>query len=65
MTRLMDLKDVLNEEKMMDFRYATLEKLVNHETRRKITKNDIIPPPRIRKKALHFGLQDGEILELL
>ena len=38
---------------------------VNHETWIQIIKNDIIPPPMIRKKELHSGLQYEESLSFL
>ena len=38
---------------------------MNHETLTQIIKNDIIPPPMIRKKELNSGLQDEEYLSSL
>ena len=35
---------------------------MNHETRRKIIKNNITPPEKIREKELHFELQEEEWL---
>jgi len=47
------------------FKICHSGQLVNHETWTQIIKNDIIPPPMIRKKELHSGYQDEESLNSL
>ena len=46
----------------MDLKYLILNdmSIMQHETQ--IFKNDIIPPPMIRKKELHSELHDEECL---
>ena len=50
---------------MMDLRYVTLEKLVNHETRREIINNDITLSQKMIYERIALRNARRRVLELL
>ena len=51
--------------RLMDLNYLILDNLWIMKHEGNIIKNNIIPPPMIRKKELHSGLQYEESLSFL
>ena len=62
MKRLMGCKGSHKQIENDGFKIWHSGQLMNHETRSEIFNNDITPPQKIRKKELHFGMQDEECL---